>query len=1220
MCRKKKKANITSDNKNVEKSLVFMNTPIKTIDDDIIGFSTHIQKIKSAIDSHAQMIAITSPFGAGKTSISELLQAEYQDSKNTKVIKVSMWSQLCNRRADTTGATDDLHRSLVYQIISQISHRRGKYVSKLLNPSYGVLRLYTNNLMNFVLIVIAALLFFFGYLLPEKFGINVPLLATEKNIVESIMLLTSITLAIITVMRSEIVFSSRKSESDRKIDSNDIMQIYRSEILGTKRKCNRQQRYIVIIEDLDRTDDGNAVVNFLKELRKYYIPDISKKFGDQYLNEVTFLVNIKPEALLCRSQAIKSEMNTASQEDQKGNGDQPEGEEAVDNSQETRTETEHLYAKLFDYTLNLQTINIDDYETILESLLEQKCEAIKNVGLKWQGKMLNIPGMQWIVRGEKLGIREIKDRLNISFSLYESLKAKFGEKVLFEQCAIVAYITTEYEEDFYKTDDRAYGEMVNLFLQKCLTKEQCDKSLPETSAKYRKEIRDLIASKRIDSNYRMYFYNYPKNSRIFTFDEAVVQKAILYGENTKNLSNCVTTILNEKSSVIADAFQTRKLLKLSLPDVVFQIDELYTQAIKLVFGEVIKWMEALDCSADAQEKTIGTICRILSFDAARTVYNKEQAKQFCDIWEDNMPEKELLVLRQRICKAFAGEVLWYRQLFEGVHKIINQEEMAAINIEDALQLINMDSTEFGINYVDYIVTRFCNETDNSKASLVEEFLVAAGEHISENELIPYYVRFMKKVVYIVPAFELELVNEIKDSSGENKEKLFREYQDILNSVDAKGLSRQSLSYINDLEYYDGYAEGILPVLEINKYYLSYVLQMVYHEKEIPAEEEHIVQTIKESLPWLILHPNHLLSLRWAITKETMLAWKQYAFLFGIDCPVITDREIETLQDKCTCKEILKLLQPTRITADRNTMLATYFNQKKQTNADSFAIMCFVAALPQAIAENLFYSLDFDMVRYRFLSKARKEYIKGRFKDALQLSTPIGRLKFMEATKHIDALWEKELLDDLKQNEDHRKQYIRIVNSIPKVTKNTIQTLIKLPKVHAMSQPVEEMYFECGMLEHYVVSRVLNNRAFVPEEGERKSVLWNVYIEIFKKGYYSNTVGYMAANKEFLCELANEKVYQQAEDDSALHFASIPQKEDYILSAFNRGPSFAEQYFQKVVGFADYEAAKCFVDQASGVIQVLKSDAVYQNTHEKLVDPQLKRKYTNNRKKLGAVSV
>ena len=1201
-----------------------MNTPIKTIDDDIIGFSTHIEKIKSAIDNDAQMVAITSPFGAGKTSISELLQNEYKDSEDTKVIKVSMWSHLCNRNVDTTGTTDDLHRSLVYQIISQISHRRGKYVSKLLNPNYGVLRLYTNSRLNFVLIIISALMFFFGYLLPEKFGINVPLFATEKNIVESIMLLASITLAIVTVMRSEIVFSSRKSENDRKIDSNDIMQIYRSEILGTKRKGNHQKHYIVIIEDLDRTDDGDAVINFLKELRKYYIPDASNKFGDQYLNKVTFLVNIKPEALLCKDKTDKTQKdkgtNHSPQEDQQGNDDQQtENDESADKRQKERVDTEHLYAKLFDYTLNLQTINIDDYETILESLLRKKCAEIEAVGLKWQGKMLNIPGMRWIIRGEKLGIREIKERLNIAFSLFESLKTKFGEKVLFEQCAIVAFITTEYEEDFYKTDDRAYGEMVNLYLQKSLTKDQYDKRLAGTSEKYRKEIRDLIASKRIDSNYRMYFYNYPKDSRIFTFDEAVVQKAILYGENTKNLSNCVTTILNEKSSVIADAFQTRKLLKLSLPDVVFQIDELYTQAIKLVFEEVIKWMETLDYSVDAQEKTISTICKLLGFDAGRIVYNKDRAKQFCDVWEANMPETELLVLRQRICKAYASEVLWYRQLFEGVHKIINQDEMATINIEEALQLINMESKEFGISYVEYIVTRFCKE-DISKASLVEDFLVAAREYFSEKELIPYYVKFMQKAGYIVPAFEIELVNEIKQSSGENKEKLFRKYQDIINSVNAMELSTQSLNAINDLEYYDGYAEALLPVLETNKYYLSYVLQLIYHKKEIPAGEAHIVQAIKDSLSWLILHPNHLIALRWAITKETVLSWKQYAFLFGADCPAIRDEEVEALQDKCTCSEMLALLQPTLITSDRNAMLAAYFNQKKQSNADSFAILCFVSELPKAIAGELFYLLDFDMVRYRFLSKERREDIAKRLDTTLNLSTSVGRLKFMEATKHIDVLWEKELLDDLKRDEDLRKRYVKIVNSLTKVTRNTVQTLSKLPMVYPMSQLVEEMYFECGMFEYYVVSRTLNNQAFVPEEGSRKSALWNVYIDIFKNGKYSNTVGYMAANKEFLCKLADEKVYQQVGNDNALHFASIPQKGEYILSAFNRGPSFAEQYFKKVVGFADYEAAKCFVDQAAGVIQVLKSEAVYQNTHEKLVDPQLKRKYTNNRKKLSAASV
>lgn len=67
MC-KKKEAESTLD------SLVFMNTPITSADEDVIGFSTYVEKLDAAITAGGQMIALTSPFGAGKTSIVELLQ------------------------------------------------------------------------------------------------------------------------------------------------------------------------------------------------------------------------------------------------------------------------------------------------------------------------------------------------------------------------------------------------------------------------------------------------------------------------------------------------------------------------------------------------------------------------------------------------------------------------------------------------------------------------------------------------------------------------------------------------------------------------------------------------------------------------------------------------------------------------------------------------------------------------------------------------------------------------------------------------------------------------------------------------------------------------------------------------------------------------------------------------------------------------------------------
>ena len=89
MC-KKKEAESTLD------SLVFMNTPITSADEDVIGFSTYVEKLDAAITAGGQMIALTSPFGAGKTSIVE----------NTEKTNISALSRyLCGLTSFQQGAT-----------------------------------------------------------------------------------------------------------------------------------------------------------------------------------------------------------------------------------------------------------------------------------------------------------------------------------------------------------------------------------------------------------------------------------------------------------------------------------------------------------------------------------------------------------------------------------------------------------------------------------------------------------------------------------------------------------------------------------------------------------------------------------------------------------------------------------------------------------------------------------------------------------------------------------------------------------------------------------------------------------------------------------------------------------------------------------------------------------------------------------------------------------
>ena len=81
---------------------------------------------------------------------------------------------------------------------------------------------------------------------------------------------------------------------------------------------------VVVIEDLDRSEK-EAVNRFIKELKRYYIPNKSKIWWLPWWgNRITFIIN------------IKGEYHIASEKD------------------------ENLYGKAFDYVLTLKDIHVDN--------------------------------------------------------------------------------------------------------------------------------------------------------------------------------------------------------------------------------------------------------------------------------------------------------------------------------------------------------------------------------------------------------------------------------------------------------------------------------------------------------------------------------------------------------------------------------------------------------------------------------------------------------------------------------------------------------------------------------------------------------------------------------------------------------------------------------------------------------------------------------------------
>lgn len=135
-----------------------------------------------------------------------------------------------------------------------------------------------------------------------------------------------------------------------------------------------------------------------------------------------------------------------------------------------------------------------------------------------------------------MGIREIKDRLNIAFALYESLKQKFGEQIEFEKCAIVAYLTTEFEKAFHATDDHAFQNLVYAYLRNDLSDAKIDEILPDTDSDYKKEVQELIAAKKSITIIGFIFTTTPKMAAFCQLMRQLFNMRY-YMEKAQNITN-----------------------------------------------------------------------------------------------------------------------------------------------------------------------------------------------------------------------------------------------------------------------------------------------------------------------------------------------------------------------------------------------------------------------------------------------------------------------------------------------------------------------------------------------------------------------------------------------------------------------------------------------------------------------------------------------------------
>ncbi len=1159
---------------------VILNQPIDDETNDWIGVKAYVDKLEDAINNGAKIIAVTSDFGSGKSSLLAMYKKRIQKGvvhfRPKLMYIVNMWEVL-EKMDDNTSSVVELHKSFLFHIINQLSPSKGSYISKRLSKNYGLFSIQSDSWIKNTILVLAVIAIAVGEGLRQfgdRIGRIVQIDASELQMIMFGSYFVGIACVIVVLFRADFIFSSVKSEGKREVDENVLIDYYNQEVLYKK----FFRHYIFVIEDLDRTNNIIAVKNFLKEIRKYYLTDqnIRSRFHN---NRVTFIVNIKPESQLKKNNTDKADYE------------------------------EKLYDKFFDYIINLRKINIDNYDVILDGLLSESREELLYLGLI-QGieevSINDIAGMQWLIRGDKLGIREIKNRLNMSLVLYENLEEKFkGRGITYEKCAVATYLMTEYEEDFYKVADRDFEKIIEEYIEGTLDYDinNWDGVVGSLSEGFKKTLLELVVLKLIDANYRTYFYNYPKESKLYDISEMIVFNSIIYNERPKNIDDFEKHLEKIDGRVIVDGLNKVNQLNMDFPKFIIEFEKIYCIAINEFREKVLDIVREFRYDQANYSKTMNNIEMIMRY---RNIDNRDKVwKEMSEIFNDASEDKKIIKqIRERIMRVCPKEALVFNELFIGENEFLSQEEIDSIgNISIIMQLINYSQMN---NCFDEcaLVHKKIIEDGTNKDEYIKFYLTMIewfGIEKCYDLLYEYCVKIKELPNQFVKVLETE-VNKNKLSK-----KKFVDFMENIEKIDDGAIDAlASIGWVN------GLSENLCNRLANSGKWIYYVCNMAVERlNKIDLTNSNVIQAINDNAMWLYKYDN----LVWLDLRREVLERDEfilnYMILFSEDFPIVSQQEIMLIAN---IESAIKILNASVVTQNETDYIVKYFNYKSRNSTESYRIFQYILGLEKDIAKQIFYALDINgNIQYRRMSKVRRNEVSTKLVSLLDVQTANEKIDFMRYIGMPISMLEKDLYEDLNDDEDLLNRYVSFINSLDKIESFTMQNILKLKSMQIFSPVINDKLFEMKEYRKYVSSKTRGMRKFEIET-DKKSVLWETYKKMFN-GLYPKTRKYMLENKEFLKEIVEDCAYEKA-GTQINEYTHVMQTQGLLRYVFDTLPQEKlVTYLSSIEGFDSYDAAGYFVKRIIEDSGLLNSEQVYNNTHDKLIDPVLKSRYTRARNKL-----
>ena len=284
-----------------------------------------------------------------------------------------------------------------------------------------------------------------------------------------------------------------------------------------------------------------------------------------------------------------------------------------------------LYSKIFDYTVWIRPIHFNNVRELVTSLL------ISKIGKNKTNQIID--SLFWIMQGSQLTIREMKDRLNETFLLHQSLvnRKKGSSWINYNKCAAVVYLQRQYPKDYQKLveNEDVFASIIYkvYYLEQKTIEKDIKALINEDVNKFITDFITMINQHDIDNDYLMYFYNYPNNSYIMNYAEKTIYDYLIHDnysfQKDNEVSKLISKITTENDGiVIKKAMKELNQIGKSFGIIFFHFKNLFLFAFQNNQKELCKSYEVIFVKKYEKNYFLSYLCKILNFDISDTIVQK----------------------------------------------------------------------------------------------------------------------------------------------------------------------------------------------------------------------------------------------------------------------------------------------------------------------------------------------------------------------------------------------------------------------------------------------------------------------------------------------------------------------------------------------------------------------------------------------------------------------